>query len=418
MTWQEIIKQQIKNVKQASFEFSQLTGEKKNKFLLILSSLLEEKKEEIIHENSKDIEQCKKNNYSKSFIDRLLLTPERISKMSNSLKDVSALKDPVGEIFYQTVRPNGLIIKKIRVPIGVIGIIYESRPDVTIEAASLCIKSGNCVVLKGGKESINSNIILTKIIQQALKKTEINSNGIHYISIGGRQAVRFILKMKEYIDLIIPRGGESLIEAVTNYSRIPVIKHYKGICHTYVDIDADLAMAQNICYNAKIQRPATCNAMETLLVHKGIAEKFLPDMAKIFKQANVEMRGCPETLSILPDIISATEEDWDKEYLDLILSIKIVQDIDEAIAHINKYGTKHSDAIITNNQKTAEKFLLSVDSACVYHNASTRFTDGGEFGMGAEIGISTDKIHARGPMALEELTIYKYLIYGNGQVRK
>ncbi len=418
MGWKETTEKQIKDSREASFEFSQLSAEKKNRFLLILSSIIKEKKDKIIYENSKDTEKCKKNNYSKSFIDRLLLTPERIDKISNSLKTVALLKDPVGEIFYETIRPNGLVIKKIRVPIGVIGIIYESRPDVTIEAASLCIKSGNCVILKGGKESINSNKVLTEIIKESLEKAGINSNGVCYLSSGGRQAVRYILKMKEYIDLIIPRGGTSLIETVTRYSRIPVIKHYKGVCHTYVDVDADLMMAEEICYNAKVQRPATCNSMETLLVNRDIAKKFLPGMVKKFKEADVEIRGCPETLSIIPGIITAKEKDWAEEYLDLIISIKIVKDVDEAAAHINKYGTKHSDAIVTNNKKTAEKFLASVDSACVYHNASTRFTDGGEFGMGAEIGISTDKIHARGPMALEELTIYKYLIYGNGQIRK
>ncbi|MCL5674128.1 MAG: glutamate-5-semialdehyde dehydrogenase [Candidatus Omnitrophica bacterium] len=417
MNWKEKLKEEIKRARDASFEFSQLATEKKNEFLLILSSLLEEKKDRIIHENSKDIEKCRKNNYSKAFIDRLLLTSERVSKMSDSLKRVALLKDPVGEIFHQDVRPNGMVIKKIRVPIGVIGIIYESRPDVTIEAASLCIKSGNCVLLKGGKESINSNRILTSLIKEALEKTGINSNGVCYMGASGRQSVRYILKMKEYIDLIIPRGGTSLIETVSEHSLIPVIKHYKGVCHTYVDRDADLTMAQEICYNAKVQRPATCNAMETLLVHIDIAKEFLPDMVKKFRDAGVEMRGCPETLSIVDAIIPAAEKDWSEEYLNLILSIKIVKDVDEAIAHINKYGTKHSDAIVTSNKKTAEKFLLSVDSACVYHNASTRFTDGGEFGMGAEIGISTDKLHARGPMALEELTIYKYLIYGNGQIR-
>jgi len=323
----------------------------------------------------------------------------------------------VGEKIWNTVRPNGLKIERVRVPIGVICIIYESRPDVTIEASILCLKSGNCVILKGGKEAINSNIILVSIIKESLRECGIPPEGINLITVGGRRAVGYLLKLNEYIDLIIPRGGESLIKAVTEKSTIPVIKHYKGICHTYVDKEANLEKAWEITFNAKVQRPGTCNATETLLVHKDIAQKFLPKMAEMFKKAGVEMRGCEKTRKILKGIKRATESDWKTEYLDMIISIKIVDTLEEAIAHINKYGSGHSDAIITEDKNAAEKFFQEVDSAALYHNTSTRFTDGGEFGLGAEIGISTDKIHARGPMGLEELTIYKYLVYGNGQTR-
>jgi glutamate-5-semialdehyde dehydrogenase len=338
--------------------------------------------------------------------------------MIKSIKDVIALQDPVGKKIWETTRPNGLKIEKIRVPIGVIGIIYESRPDVTIEASILCIKSGNSVILRGGKEAKRTNLKLVEIMKSALRETNLPEDCVNIITTGGRKAVKYILKLHQYIDLIIPRGGESLIKTVVENSYIPVIKHYAGVCHTYVDKDANLEMAWKVVLNAKVQRPATCNATETLLVHKEIAEKFLPKMAELFREHGVEMRGCSETRKIISDIKEATEDDWYTEYLDLIISIKIVNNIEEAIRHINKYGTHHSDAIITENRESAEKFLKEVDSAAVYHNASTRFTDGGEFGLGAEIGISTDKIHARGPMGLEELTTYKYVIYGNGQIRE
>lgn len=394
-----------------------LSTEKKNEFLEHLSEILIKKTDEIVKFNQKDVRRCQRQNYSKAFIDRLHLNPERIRKMSDALNNLIKLQDPTGQVIWETTRPNGLVIKKVRVPIGVIAIIYESRPDVTIEAASLCIKSGNCVILRGGSESINSNKILVSCLKQALEKTGIETDVVNLITKGGRQSVRYLLSLDNFIDLVIPRGGESLIKAVVENSRIPVIKHYKGVCHIYVDNEADINMALNVCLNAKVQRPGTCNAMETLLVHRDIAPVFLPEMANLFVQHNVEIRGCVETLKFIPDAKPAQEQDWYQEYLDLIISIKVVNEMDEAIEHINKYGTKHSDAIITTNSKKAEKFLQRVDSACVYHNASTRFTDGGEFGLGAEIGISTDKIHARGPMALEELTTYKYLIYGNGQIR-
>lgn len=416
--WKEHVYLIAKKARLCSYGMADLSAEKKNEFLQHLSEILIQNTDRILAANQKDVRKCQKMKYSNAFIDRLQLTPNRIKKMSDALKNLINLQDPTGKIIQETVRPNGLVIKKVRVPIGVIAIIYESRPDVTIEAASLCIKSGNCVILRGGSESINSNSILVSCLKHALEKTSVCSDIVGLVSKGGRQAVKYLLSLDGFIDLVIPRGGESLIRAVVEKSRIPVIKHYKGVCHIYVDKEVDINMAFNVSLNAKIQRPGTCNAVETLLVHKDIAPVFLPEMGRLFSQNNVEIRGCPETLKLISGAKPAQESDWYEEYLDLIISIKVVNSIDEAIDHINKYGTKHSDAIITSNNKIAEKFLQKVDSSCVYHNASTRFTDGGEFGFGAEIGISTDKIHARGPMALEELTTYKYLIYGSGQIRK
>ncbi len=418
MDWKEKIILDVRKAKEASFILSKVTTEEKNMFLNKLIEKIEENREKIIKENQKDVDKCLKRNYSSAFIDRLKIDEKRIDKMIKSIKDVIALPDPVGKKIWETERPNGLKIERIRVPIGVIGIIYESRPDVTIEASILCIKSGNSVILKGGKEAKSTNLILVDIMKSALMETKLPVDSVNIITAGGRKAVKYILKLYQYIDLIIPRGGESLIKTVVENSYIPVIKHYAGVCHTYVDKDANLEMAWKVVLNAKVQRPATCNATETLLVHKEIAEKFLPKMAELFRMHKVEMRGCDETRKIITGIKEATEDDWYTEYLDLIISIKIVNNIEEAIEHINKYGTHHSDAIITENKESAEKFLREVDSAAVYHNASTRFTDGGEFGLGAEIGISTDKIHARGPMGLEELTTYKYVIHGNGQIRE
>jgi len=418
MRWQEEILEKAKRAKDASFNVLNYTTAQKNKFLEILSANISQNERKILSANNIDVKNAIKNNCSSAFIDRLTLTGERISKVLKGIEVVKNLPDPIGEKISETVRPNGLKIEKIRTPIGVIGIIYESRPDVTVEAGILCLKSGNCVILRGGKEAKHSNKILVSLIKKSLAEAGLSEDMIHLISSGGRKAVKYLLSLNKYIDLIIPRGGESLIKTVVEESTIPVIKHYKGVCHTYVDRDADLNMALNVCYNAKVQRPATCNAMETLLVHKDIAPSFLPLMAKMFKQAQVEMRGCKRTLEILPYINKATEEDWSTEYLDLIISIKIVDSIDEAIDHINRYGTMHSEAIVTNNRDAVIKFFKEVDAAVLFHNASTRFTDGGEFGMGAEIGISTDKIHARGPMGLVELTTYKYLIYGNGQIRQ
>ncbi len=417
MDWQDKILKDIKKTKEISLQSFNFTTEQKDLFLLRLAANIDKQRKNIIKANSLDIKSARDGNFSDAFIDRLMLTDKRIYKMIETINEVKRLPDPVGEKIWETKRPNGLKIEKIRTPIGVIGIIYESRPDVTIEASVLCIKAGNCVILRGGKEAKNSNRILVKILKESLVDACIPEEMVYLVSTGGRKAVRYLLSLARYIDLIIPRGGESLIETVVRYSRIPVIKHYKGVCHTYVDKDADLEMALQVSVNAKVQRPATCNATETLLVHKDIADCFLPRIAEIFKTEKVEIRGCAETRKILPDVKEASEKDWTTEYLGLIISIKIVSSLEEAIMHITRYGTMHSESIITENIDAASKFLKDVDAAAVFHNASTRFSDGGEFGLGAEIGISTDKIHARGPMGLAELTIYKYLVYGYGQIR-
>jgi len=407
-----------KNAKKASMILASLSSEEKNNALFEMAKKIEKNAERIKEENRKDVEKAKKEGLSSALIDRLTLNDKRIASLSKSLKDVASLEDPVGEIEKMWKRPNGLIIGRMVVPIGVIGIIYESRPNVTVDAAALCLKAGNAVILRGGSEAFMSNCVLVDILKEALKKTKVPPESVQLIRTTKREAVNYMLKMNEYIDLIIPRGGESLIKAVTENSTIPVNKHYKGVCHTFVDSEADLDMAEKICFNAKVQRPGVCNAMETLLVDKRIAESFLPRMIEKFKKAGVEIRGDEKTKKIVPDIKDATEDDWFCEYLDLILSVKVVGGIEEAIEHINYYGSHHSDAIITQNYAKAKKFLQEVDSAAVYVNASTRFTDGGEFGMGAEIGISTDKLHARGPMGVRELTSCKFIILGEGQIRE
>ena len=418
----------LRGAKEASLALANISSGQKNKALSGMAQALLKNTEYLLSENAKDVSAARdsakafaessKNKRQPAFLlDRLTLTEKRIKEMAESIKQVADLKDPVGKILRQWKRPNGLVIKKVAVPMGVIGIIYESRPDVTSDCASLCLKSGNACVLRGGSEAINSNLAIHRTITKGLKKFGIPEAAVTMIDVTERSAVESLLKQDSLIDVVIPRGGESLIRYVAENSLIPVIKHYKGVCHLYVDKDADLKMALDIMLNAKVQRPAVCNAIEKMLVHKSIAGKFLPEAARLLDDAGVELRGCDKTLKILRGIKKARELDWYEEYLDLILAIKIVNNADEAINHINKYGSRHSDAIVTRNKKTAGKFLQEVDSACVYHNASTRFTDGYQFGMGAEIGISTDKIHARGPMALEELCTYKYIVFGSGQTR-
>lgn len=369
--------------------------------------------------NDKDLRKAGERKMPPAFIDRLELSAKRIKGMADSVNDIAGLKDPVGVVEELTKRPNGLLIGKMRVPIGSFLVIYESRPNVTADCIALALKSGNSLILRGGREAINSNRAIFNTLERPALSAGIPDGAINIIPTTDRKAVDILLGLDGLIDLVIPRGGESLIREVTKKSRIPVIKHYKGVCHTYIDDGADLNMAESISYNAKTERPGVCNAMETLLVHKGIARRFLPGMAKKFKAAGVEMRGCARTRHILrkAGVKAAAERDWYTEYLDLIVSIKVVDNVKEAIDHIEKYGTRHSDAIVTDNSKHAMEFVQKVDSSSVYVNASTRFTDGYEFGKGAEIGISTDKLHARGPMGLEELTTYKYVIFGNGQVR-
>ncbi len=394
-----------------------LSSDTKNEILKDMSLAINKHRDLIFAANKKDISKAKASGLSKAFIDRLTLSDKRISDMSESLMEIAKLNDPVGEVIKAWRRPNGLWIHKVRVPIGVIAIIYESRPNVTSDCVGLCFKSGNSVILRGGSEALNSNLAIFNILRGVIKNNNLPQGLINMVATTDRSAVAELLKLNSFIDLVIPRGGESLINRVVNLSRIPVIKHYKGICHIYVDEWADLNMAQAVCFNAKVQRPGVCNAMESMLVHRDVAARFLPGMLKKFKLAGVQIRGCPMTRKIVKGAKAATEKDYRSEYLDLILSVKVVENIDEAITHVNNYGSHHSDSIITENYDNALQFLRGVDSACVYVNASTRFTDGYQFGMGAEIGISTDKLHARGPMALEELTTYKYMVFGNGQVR-
>jgi glutamate-5-semialdehyde dehydrogenase len=407
----------VKDARNASRLMATVSSSAKNAALEQIAHNLLSSKTTLMSENEKDLKAAKKEGLSSAMIDRLRLTDSRIEAMAEGIREVINLTDPVGEIMEDSVRPNGLQIQKVRVPIGVIIIIYESRPNVTADAASLCLKTGNATILRGGKESIHSNIAIYRQISSALEKVGLDKKAIQVIETTDREAINYLLKADEYVDLVIPRGGEGLIRTVVENSTIPVIKHYKGVCHTYVDEFANLNMAKDVCLNAKIQRPGTCNAMETMLVHRKIANTFLPDAYKVMSEAGVELRGCEKSCKILPDIKSATEEDWSTEYLEKILSVKVVSSIEDALNHISAYGSSHSDAIITENKTNAEKFTDEVDSAAVYVNASTRFTDGYEFGMGAEIGISTDKLHARGPMGLNELTSYKYIVHGNGQIR-
>ena len=418
MTLKALVQKTARQAKAASRILAKSSTQLKNKALENMAGSLRKKANIIIRENKKDLLAAKKANLSKAMIDRLSLNKKRIEEMAASIDAVIKLKDPCGAIDKMWKRPNRLVIGKMRVPIGLIGIIYESRPNVTSDCATLCIKSGNAVILKGGKESINSNLAIYKILRAALKESGLPEDCISMVESVDRKVVAYLLEMDDCLDLIIPRGGEALIRMIADKSKIPVIKHYKGVCHVYVDKEADLKKALNISINAKVQRPGVCNAMETLLVHKDIAGDFLPKAIDALVAEGVEIRGCTRTRELSKNIKKATESDWYEEFLDLILAVKVVRNTEEAINHIAKYGSGHSDSIVTENYDTSLKFLKEVDSACVYANASTRFTDGYQFGFGAEIGISTDKIHARGPMALEELTIYKYIIFGSGQIRK
>ena len=355
---------------------------------------------------------------SDPMIERLNLKETTLQAMADGLNDVARLEDPVGSLSRTWTRPNGLKISRMRIPLGVIGIIYESRPNVTVDAAGLCLKAGNAVILRGGSEAFNSNQALATIISRALQETGLPERAVQVIPVRDRSAVNALLKQEEFIDLIIPRGGEGLIRFVVENSKIPVLKHYKGVCHVYIDAGAELNMAQEICFNAKVQRPGVCNAMETLLVHQSLSEEFLPDMAERFSAAGVELRGCPVTCRILPGANRAEDADWPEEYLDLILTVKVVEDMDQAISHIANYGSNHTEAIVTRDDDRARRFVREVDSSVVLVNASTRFNDGGQLGLGAEIGISTSKLHAFGPMGVEELTTTKFVVFGEGQIRE
>ena len=401
----------------AKYELQRLTTEQKNHALLAAAAALTENAERILAANGRDYEKAQESGMTQGLLDRLKLTAERIGAMAEGLRQIAALPDPVGEVMERFDRPNGLHISKVRVPLGVVGIIYEARPNVTADAFGLCFKTGNAVILKGGKDAFYSNVAVAEVLRETLAGEGITADAVQLIEQNDREVTTAFMRLKEYVDVLIPRGGAGLIRAVVEHSTIPVIETGTGNCHIYVDEDADLTKAVPIIINAKTQRIGVCNACESLLVHEKIAEAFLPALGEALRAKNVEMRGDETVRRILPDAVAATEEDYGTEYLDYIISMKTVRSTQEAIDHINRYNTGHSDAILTENSDHAEQFLQGVDSACVYVNASTRFTDGFEFGFGAEIGISTQKLHARGPMGLKELTTYKYLIRGDGQIR-
>jgi glutamate-5-semialdehyde dehydrogenase len=418
MATYELVKAKAQAAKQAAAKLAVTSTAVKNAALLAMAAALEAQQSEILAANERDMTAAAAKGMKSSMLDRLKLTAERISGMADGLRQVAGLADPVGNVIDGKTLPNGLHITKIRVPLGVIGIIYEARPNVTADAAGLCLKSGNAVILKGGSEAMESNKTVAAILAQAAEGAGIPAGSIQFIDTSDRQAVQDLIHMNGLVDVVIPRGGAGLIQAVVRNASVPVIETGAGVCHTYVDKDADVEMAMKIAFNAKVQRPSVCNAMETLLVHKDIADKFLPMMLMMYNSSAVEIRGDEAVQEYSGQVHPVTEEDWSTEYGDLRLSVKIVDSIEEAMAHIAKYGTGHSECIVTDNYQAAQLFQYTVDAAAVYVNASTRFTDGNEFGFGAEIGISTQKLHARGPMALPELTSTKYLIDGNGQVRK
>lgn len=406
-----------KKSKASAHKLSLLNTQQKNELLLAMSEQLLANQESILKANSTDIQLGKEKGLSDAMLDRLLLTTERLSSMSNAIREIIQLPDPVGEISNIRTRPNGLQVGMMRIPLGVIGIIYEARPNVTSDAAALCIKSGNAVILRGGSEAFNSNLAIVDALHKGIEKCGVDPSIISFIPTTEREAMIELLKLDDYIDLIIPRGGEGLIRFVAENSRIPVIKHFKGVCHLYVDKDADFEMAVRLLIDGKTSRPGVCNALETLLVHKNIAEEFLPMAGKALTKKKVEIRGCPFTCKILPYAVPATEDDYYAEYLALIISVKIVENYEEAVAHIEKYGSNHTEVIVTNNLLTSQRFIRDIDSSSVMVNASSRFADGGEMGLGAEIGISTTKLHAYGPMGLEALTTKKFIVIGNGQTR-
>lgn len=418
MATYELVQAKAQAAKQAAAKLAVTSTAVKNAALLAMAAALEAQQSEILAANERDMTAAAAKGMKSSMLDRLKLTAERISGMADGLRQVAGLSDPVGNVIDGKTLPNGLHITKIRVPLGVIGIIYEARPNVTADAAGLCLKSGNAVILKGGSEAMESNETVAAILAQAAEGAGIPAGSIQFIDTSDRQAVQDLIHMNGLVDVVIPRGGAGLIQAVVRNASVPVIETGAGVCHTYVDKDANVEMAMKIAFNAKVQRPSVCNAMETLLVHKDIADKFLPMMLMMYNSSAVEIRGDKAVQEYSGQVHPATEEDWSTEYGDLRLSVKIVDSIEEAMAHIAKYGTGHSECIVTDNYQAAQLFQYTVDAAAVYVNASTRFTDGNEFGFGAEIGISTQKLHARGPMALPELTSTKYLINGNGQVRK
>ncbi len=417
MSIEATICQMAKDAKQAADKMARCPATQKNAALLRLAELLEEKRSYLQTENKKDLAFAKEKGLSAAMIDRLTLSDNVINAMADGLREVARMTDPVGTMGPAEIRPNGLQVAKMRIPLGVIGIIYESRPNVTVDAAGLCLKAGNSIILRGGGEALHSNQALAQCIGQALEENGLPKTAAQVVPVRDREAVKVLLKQEEYLDLIIPRGGEGLIRFVVEHSKVPVLKHYKGVCHVYVDDGADLDQAVEIAFNAKVQRPGVCNALETLLVHQAVAERFLPSMAQRFLQAKVELRGCGRTCEILPGTAVATEEDWHAEFLDLILAVRVVDDMDAAIDHISQYGSQHTEAIVTKDYERSRRFVREVDASVVMVNASTRFNDGGQLGLGAEIGISTSKLHAFGPMGILELTTTKFVVFGEGQIR-
>jgi glutamate-5-semialdehyde dehydrogenase len=415
--WHSYMVTKAEEARRASHILATLSSTVKDAALEAMAQALIDRQGELIKANTRDLAGAEEKGLTKAMIDRLTLTEARIEEMAQGLREVKALLDPVGEVLKMWKRPNGLEIGRIRVPLGVIGIIYESRPNVTADTAGLCLKSGNAVILRGGSEAIHSNKAIASVIQESASQNKIPQGAIQFIEETDRAVVNAMLKLDKYIDVIIPRGGEGLIRAVTEASTIPVIKHDKGLVHIYIDAEADHSMAEDILINAKTQRPGVCNAVETLLVHNSIAQTLLPSLLKALQERGVEIRGCPRTQDFGDDVVPATEQDWDTEYLDLILSVKVVDSFEETIEHIHLYSSRLTEAIITTNYATARRFLREVDSSCVFVNASTRFTDGNQFGLGAEMGVSTSKLHARGPVGLADLTSVKYFIFGDGQVR-
>jgi glutamate-5-semialdehyde dehydrogenase len=414
----ELMKKKALAAKAASASLASLSAEERNAAIRAMARQVREDEAKILTANRADMRVAEGSGLSAAMLGRLKLDAAKVASMVKGLEAIAALPDPLGRELETITRPNGLKIRKISVPLGVILIIFESRPNVTADCAGLCVKSGNAVILRGGREAIHSNTAIHASIATALKKRGISASAVEFVESTDRKDVEHLLGCSSEIDVVIPRGGPSLIKTVAEKSRIPVLKHLDGICHTYVDRDADPAMAVRICENAKAQNPGVCNAMETLLVDRPAAAKFLPFLAQRMKARGVELRGCPETRKVLKGIKAATEQDWKTEYLDLILAVRVVNGVEEAAAHIRKYGSKHSDAIVSENASTRARFAAAIDSACVFENCSTRFNDGGEFGMGAEMGISTDKLHARGPVGLRELTTYQYIVKGHGQIRE
>jgi glutamate-5-semialdehyde dehydrogenase len=417
MSVEQMIKDMARAGKEASRELRKVSRAKKDEALQLMAEKLMQREKAIRQENEQDLTLAKDRGLSSAMLDRLTLDAKTLRSMAEALREVSALPDPVGEVTGMWKRPNGLVVGRVRIPLGVIGFIYESRPNVTVDAASLCLKAGNAVILKGGSEAIHSNLILGQILREALEETGLPPAAIQVIPTTERDATRILLQQEEDVDVIIPRGGEGLIRFVTDHSRIPVLRHYKGVCHVYVDEFADLAMAAEICFNSKVQRPGVCNAMETMLIHERVADAFLPVALKRFRDAGVEIRGCPKTLAFMAEAKPAEPSDWPTEFLDLILAVKVVGGLDEALDHIETYGSNHTEAIVTNNYDRAQRFLEEVNSSVVLVNASTRFNDGNQLGLGAEIGINTSKLHAFGPMGLAELTTQKFIVYGSGQIR-